>query len=262
MPEVIQAPIDNETQQTARARQPSRDRLRRRERRRAPGRVPRSPGRCPSAAGGTPRYPARHGCPVTVSWPNADSRASASPAWARAVLPLEKSVKRRRTVPAGLQVREADVVVVDNKFACGSRRSQAIQQAVWRRDMAASTNDIQFAAGKKGWLTTVDLACISCWRWTRLHPGHVDHSAADAAAGMLLAFSISCPSPCSYHAVVARGAGAVHVPSMLLFTTLLRLSLNVASTVDLLHGDAGKIIQTFGQVRRGAASSSPVIFSF
>jgi flagellar biosynthesis protein FlhA len=36
-------------------------------------------------------------------------------------------------------------------------------------------------------------------------------------------------------------------PSLLLFTTLFRLSLNVASTrLILLHGDAGKIIQTFG----------------
>jgi len=36
-------------------------------------------------------------------------------------------------------------------------------------------------------------------------------------------------------------------PSLLLFTTLFRLSLNVASTrLILLQGDAGKIIQTFG----------------
>jgi len=36
-------------------------------------------------------------------------------------------------------------------------------------------------------------------------------------------------------------------PSLLLFVTLFRLSLNVASTrLILLHGDAGKIIQTFG----------------
>ena len=37
-------------------------------------------------------------------------------------------------------------------------------------------------------------------------------------------------------------------PSLLLFVTLFRLSLNVASTrLILLHGDAGQIIQTFGQ---------------
>ena len=36
-------------------------------------------------------------------------------------------------------------------------------------------------------------------------------------------------------------------PSLLLFITLFRLSLNVASTrLILLHGDAGKIIETFG----------------
>ncbi|MHC4543187.1 MAG: FHIPEP family type III secretion protein, partial [Planctomycetota bacterium] len=36
-------------------------------------------------------------------------------------------------------------------------------------------------------------------------------------------------------------------PSLLLFVTLFRLSLNVASTrLILLHADAGKIIQTFG----------------
>ncbi|MFW6132407.1 MAG: flagellar biosynthesis protein FlhA [Planctomycetota bacterium] len=37
-------------------------------------------------------------------------------------------------------------------------------------------------------------------------------------------------------------------PSLLLFVTLFRLSLNVASTrLILLHGDAGRIIETFGQ---------------
>ena len=43
-------------------------------------------------------------------------------------------------------------------------------------------------------------------------------------------------------------------PSMLLFATLFRLSLNVASTrLILLQGDAGKIIQTFGQFVAGGS---------
>ncbi len=43
-------------------------------------------------------------------------------------------------------------------------------------------------------------------------------------------------------------------PSLLLFTTLFRLSLNVASTrLILLQGDAGKIIQTFGEFVAGGS---------
>jgi flagellar biosynthesis protein FlhA len=43
-------------------------------------------------------------------------------------------------------------------------------------------------------------------------------------------------------------------PSLLLFVTLFRLSLNVASTrLILLHGDAGKIIQTFGDFVAGGS---------
>ncbi len=43
-------------------------------------------------------------------------------------------------------------------------------------------------------------------------------------------------------------------PSLLLFTTLFRLSLNVASTrLILLQGDAGKIIQTFGSFVAGGS---------
>ena len=43
-------------------------------------------------------------------------------------------------------------------------------------------------------------------------------------------------------------------PSLLLFTTLFRLSLNVASTrLILLQGDAGKIIQTFGDFVAGGS---------
>jgi flagellar biosynthesis protein FlhA len=42
-------------------------------------------------------------------------------------------------------------------------------------------------------------------------------------------------------------------PSLLLFVTLFRLSLNVASTrLILMHGDAGKIIATFGQFVAGS----------
>ena len=51
-------------------------------------------------------------------------------------------------------------------------------------------------------------------------------------------------------------------PSLLLFVTLFRLSLNVASTrLILLHGDAGKIIQTFGGfVAGGSVVVGLVIF--
>jgi flagellar biosynthesis protein FlhA len=43
-------------------------------------------------------------------------------------------------------------------------------------------------------------------------------------------------------------------PSLLLFVTLFRLSLNVASTrLILLHGNAGKIIQTFGNFVAGGS---------
>lgn len=43
-------------------------------------------------------------------------------------------------------------------------------------------------------------------------------------------------------------------PSMLLFVTLFRLSLNVASTrLILLHGDAGRVIQTFGEFVAGGS---------
>jgi flagellar biosynthesis protein FlhA len=51
-------------------------------------------------------------------------------------------------------------------------------------------------------------------------------------------------------------------PSLLLFTTLFRLSLNVAATrLILLHGDAGKIIHTFGSfVAGGSIVVGMVIF--
>jgi flagellar biosynthesis protein FlhA len=51
-------------------------------------------------------------------------------------------------------------------------------------------------------------------------------------------------------------------PSLLLFVTLFRLSLNVASTrLILLHGDAGKVIQTFGDfVAGGSVVVGLVIF--
>ncbi len=51
-------------------------------------------------------------------------------------------------------------------------------------------------------------------------------------------------------------------PSLLLFTTLFRLSLNVASTrLILLQGDAGKVIQTFGSfVAGGSVVVGLVIF--
>jgi flagellar biosynthesis protein FlhA len=51
-------------------------------------------------------------------------------------------------------------------------------------------------------------------------------------------------------------------PSLLLFLTLFRLSLNVASTrLILMHGDAGQIIQTFGQfVAGGSLTIGLVVF--
>jgi len=51
-------------------------------------------------------------------------------------------------------------------------------------------------------------------------------------------------------------------PSLLLFLTLFRLSLNVASTrLILMHGDAGRIIETFGQfVAGGSLTIGLVVF--
>ncbi|HRJ54049.1 MAG TPA: flagellar biosynthesis protein FlhA [Candidatus Thiothrix moscowensis] len=55
---------------------------------------------------------------------------------------------------------------------------------------------------------------------------------------LLLMMAIYIPSPLSFSAF----------PSVLLLTTLFRLSLSIASTrLILLHADAGKIIQTFGE---------------
>lgn len=50
----------------------------------------------------------------------------------------------------------------------------------------------------------------------------------------------------------ARALDLSTFPSLLLFTTLLRLSLNIASTkAILLHADAGHVIETFGQLVMG-----------
>ena len=68
----------------------------------------------------------------------------------------------------------------------------------------------------------------------------------------LLMMSVYVPSPVSLTAF----------PNMLLFTTLLRLSLNIASTKQiLLHAHAGHIIETFGRlVVGGSALVGGVVF--
>jgi flagellar biosynthesis protein FlhA len=65
---------------------------------------------------------------------------------------------------------------------------------------------------------------------------------------MLLAFSISLSVAVLIISLSSKEALELSTfPSLLLFVTLFRLSLNVASTrLILLHGNAGKIIQTFG----------------
>jgi flagellar biosynthesis protein FlhA len=72
---------------------------------------------------------------------------------------------------------------------------------------------------------------------------------------MLLAFSISMAIAVLIITLSSREALELSTfPSMLLFATLLRLSLNVASTrLILLQADAGKIIQTFGQFVAGGS---------
>jgi type III secretion protein V len=61
---------------------------------------------------------------------------------------------------------------------------------------------------------------------------------------------------------VPSAAGLTTFPGLLLFTTLLRLSLNIASTKQiLLHADAGHIIETFGRlVVGGSALVGGVVF--
>jgi flagellar biosynthesis protein FlhA len=72
---------------------------------------------------------------------------------------------------------------------------------------------------------------------------------------MLLAFSISMAIAVLIITLSSREALDLSTfPSMLLFATLLRLSLNVASTrLILLQANAGKIIQTFGQFVAGGS---------
>jgi flagellar biosynthesis protein FlhA len=72
---------------------------------------------------------------------------------------------------------------------------------------------------------------------------------------MLLAFSISMAIAVLIITLSSREALELSTfPSMLLFATLLRLSLNVASTrLILLQANAGKIIQTFGQFVAGGS---------
>jgi type III secretion protein V len=73
-----------------------------------------------------------------------------------------------------------------------------------------------------------------------------------ASSVALLMMSVYVPSPVSLTAF----------PNMLLFTTLLRLSLNIASTKQiLLHAHAGHIIETFGRlVVGGSALVGGVVF--
>ena len=72
---------------------------------------------------------------------------------------------------------------------------------------------------------------------------------------MLLACSISLAVAVLIVTLSSREALELSAfPSLLLFVTLFRLSLNVASTrLILLHGDAGKIIQTFGSFVAGGS---------
>jgi flagellar biosynthesis protein FlhA len=73
---------------------------------------------------------------------------------------------------------------------------------------------------------------------------------------MLLACSISLAVAVLIITLSAKEALDLSTfPSLLLFVTLFRLSLNVASTrLILLQGDAGKIIQTVKSFRPSAAS--------
>jgi len=70
---------------------------------------------------------------------------------------------------------------------------------------------------------------------------------------MLLACSVSLALAVLIVTLCAKEALELSsFPSLLLFTTLFRLSLNVASTrLILLQADAGKIIQTFGSLVAG-----------
>jgi flagellar biosynthesis protein FlhA len=80
---------------------------------------------------------------------------------------------------------------------------------------------------------------------------------------MLLASSISLAVAVLIITISSREALELSTfPSLLLFVTLFRLSLNVASTrLILLQGDAGKIIQTFGNfVAGGSLVVGMVIF--
>jgi len=72
---------------------------------------------------------------------------------------------------------------------------------------------------------------------------------------LLLACSISLATAILIVTLSSREALELSTfPSLLLFTTLFRLSLNVASTrLILLQGDAGKIIQTFGEFVAGGS---------
>ncbi len=72
---------------------------------------------------------------------------------------------------------------------------------------------------------------------------------------MLLACSISLAVAVLIVTLASREALELSTfPSLLLFVTLFRLSLNVASTrLILLQGDAGKIIQTFGHFVAGGS---------
>ncbi len=72
---------------------------------------------------------------------------------------------------------------------------------------------------------------------------------------LLLACSISLAIAVLIVTLAAREALELSTfPSLLLFVTLFRLSLNVASTrLILLQGDAGKIIETFGQFVAGSS---------
>ena len=72
---------------------------------------------------------------------------------------------------------------------------------------------------------------------------------------MLLAFSISLAVAILIVTLSSKEALELSAfPSLLLFTTLYRLSLNVASTrLILLQGNAGKIIQTFGNFVAGGS---------
>jgi flagellar biosynthesis protein FlhA len=80
---------------------------------------------------------------------------------------------------------------------------------------------------------------------------------------MLLACSLSLAISVLVITLSAKDALELSTfPTLLLFTTLFRLSLNVASTrLILLQGDAGKVIQTFGNfVAGGSFAVGIVIF--